>query len=184
MSAALFRNLLLTTSIPLILSACAMPAWLPFGNSDNGQSLAPGDQVTLHFFTRDPAFDSGVNLQSGASYQLDVKQLSHWIDSDIERNEHERKLDEKGFDNSVMPAQWLGWLRRSRTHNWFELMLMQPNCKSASLAGVSDLTIDEASGSYNFVATCDGNLTLFVNDSHGFYSNNAGYANFTLSRVN
>ena len=63
-------------------------------------------------------------------------------------------------------------------------MLMQPNCKSGSLQGVSDLTLDEASGSYNFVATCDGNLTLFVNDSHGFYSNNVGYASIVLTRVN
>lgn len=166
------------------LTACATPAWLPFGNNDSGQALAPGEQATLHFFTKDPAFDTGLRLQSGATYQLDVKLLSHWIDSDIERNERAEKLDEKGFDNSLMRAEWMGWLRRSRTHNWFELMLMQPNCKSGSLKGVSDLTIDEASGSYNFVATCDGNLTLFVNDSHGFYSNNAGYANIALSRVN
>ena len=83
-----------------------------------------------------------------------------------------------------MPVQWLGWTRRSRSHNWFELMLMQPACRSGSLRGVSDLSIDEASGSYNFVATCDGNLTLFVNDSFGFYSNNAGYANIGLTRVN
>jgi|TARA_B110000196_G_scaffold317718_1_gene331437 hypothetical protein len=60
----------------------------------------------------------------------------------------------------------------------------QPNCVSDSLRGVTDLNVDEASGSYNFVAACDGKLTLFVNDSYGFYGNNVGFANISLSRVN
>ena len=179
-----FLKLPVLCAFALLLSACAMPAWLPFSNSDEGQALAPGEAVTLHFFTNMPNFDSGVALRSGAHYQLHVQLLSNWIDLDIERNENGAPLDEKGFDNSLMSWEWLAWLKRSRSHNWFELMLTQPNCKSESELGVSDLSFDEASGSYNFVATCDGNLTLFVNDSHGFYSNNAGYANIALSRVN
>ena len=168
----------------LTLSACATPAWLPFGSSSVGQAITQGEPVTAHFFTKDPAFDTGVSLQSGLSYQLHINQLSYWIDSTIERNAAGVKLDEQGFDNSLRRSPWERLLRRSRSHNWFELMLMQPNCKSGSLQGVSDLTLDEASGSYNFVATCDGNLTLFVNDSHGFYSNNVGYASIVLTMVN
>lgn len=168
----------------LALTACATPAWLPIRHKESGRILNPGEQATLHFFTREAHVDTGLQLQAGAAYQLNIKLLSYWIDGTIDRNELASKLDEKGFANSVMPAQWMGWLRRSRTHNWFELMLVQRNCKSGSLKGISDIAFDEASGSYNFVATCDGNLSLFVNDSHGFYSNNAGYANIALSRVN
>ena len=168
----------------LTLPACANPAWFPLRHKESGQTLSAGEQATLHFFTRDAEFNTGLQLQAGASYQLHIKLLSHWIDGTIARNEHAARLDEKGFANSVMPAQWMGWLRRSRAHNWFELMLVQTKCESGSLMGVSDIAFDEASGSYNFVATCDGNLSLFVNDTHGFYSNNAGYASIAVSRVN
>ena len=180
------RTKFIAFSLPLILvlTACATPAWLPFHHKESGQALAAGEQATLHFFTSDPEFNTGLHLQAGNRYQLDIKLLNFWIDGTIERNENAARLDEKGFDNSVMPAQWMGWLRRSRAHNWFELMLVQRNCESKSLMGVSDLAIDEASGSYNFVATCDGNLSLYVNDTHGFYSNNAGYASIAISRMN
>ncbi len=171
-------------SFAFVLTACATPAWLPLRHKESSRLLSTGEQATLHFFTRDAEFNTGLHLQAGASYQLNIKLLSHWIDGTIARNEHAARLDEKGFANSVMPAQWMGWLRRSRTHNWFELMLVQPKCESGSLKGISDIAFDEASGSYNFVATCDGNLSLYVNDTHGFYSNNAGYASIAVSRVN
>ena len=83
-----------------------------------------------------------------------------------------------------MPLAAMALLKRSRDHNWFELMLLQANYKGSSLRGISDLNFDEASGSYNFVATCDGKLSLSVNDSHGFYGNNSGFASISLSRVN
>jgi len=79
-----------------------------------------------------------------------VQLLSNWIDGDIETNEQGEALHETGFANSQMPYEFLGMTRRSKTHNWFELMLMQPNCKSSSLRGVSELSINEANGSYDF----------------------------------
>jgi len=154
------------------------------GGSESGRIITAGENATVHFFTNEANYDTGIALQSGARYQLKVKLLSNWIDSYIDRNELDEPLHETGFANSQMPAEWMGITRRSREHNWFELMLMQGNCKTDSLRGVSDLSFDEATGSYNFVATCDGNLTLFVNDAYGFYGNNVGYANLELSRVN
>ncbi len=106
------------------------------------------------------------------------------MDSTIDKNEKEQTLDQYGFADSVMPLPAVSLLKCSREHNWFELMLLQANCKRSSLVGISDLTFDEASGSYNFVATCDGKLTLFVNDSYGFYGNNSGFASISLSRAN
>ena len=149
-----------------------------------GETLATGDTESIHFFTSVADQDTGLVLVAGSRYRLDVKLLSHWADSYITRNENGDPIDEKGFANSEMPANWLGRLRRSTSHQWFELMLYQPRCKSDSLRGVSDLQQNESSGSYSFVATCDGKLALFVNDNHLAYANNSGYARIAIAREN
>ena len=188
-SLRLFGVIILAT----ILSSCSFPGIVLSGISDMGTALSVGEEVSLKFFTNDANFDSGVGLQSGARYALEVKTLSYWIDSSIEDNEDGEPLDERGFSDARMARQLakgfipLGLARltkRSKQHHWFELMLMQYNCSRDSLQGVSDLGVDEESGVYTFVAACDGKLTLFVNDSHGFYGNNVGFANLSLSRVN
>jgi hypothetical protein len=168
----------------LILGACAIPNYLPLGDASEEHPLSSRESVTLHFFTNINNFNTGVALQAGSKYQFEITLLSHWQDGDISANEHDEPLNAYGFANSVMPFEPISLFKRSRHHNWFELMLMQPNCKRESLRGISDLNFDEASGSYNFVATCDGKLTLFVNDSYGFYGNNLGFASISLSRVN
>ena len=168
----------------ILLGACQAPRLNLFGGGEPGTPLAVGEEAKIDFFTNAMNLDSGVSLDAGAEYALRIAILSHWIDLDIERNEAGEPLDERGFGNSLMPFEWAGNLRRSREHNWFELMLRQPDCASASLAGVSDLAFDSESGSYRYVASCDGNLALFVNDSYGFYGNNAGYANISLTRLN
>ncbi len=166
------------------LNACAVPTITLFNRDNPGPGLSIGESSNFHFFTSESNFDTGVNLNAGATYDLDITILSNWIDSYIEENEQGDLLDETGFDNSLMPFQWLGATRRSQSHRWFELMLFQANCGRESLRGITDLNSDEAGGSYRFVASCDGNLRLFVNDSPGFYLNNAGYANITLTRMN
>jgi len=171
---------LLTT---ISLSSCSVPGWMSLGDADPGEALTPGETATLQFFTNIPNFDTEIGLQAGVQYQLKINLLSNWVDSTIDKNENKQALDQYGFADSIMPMPAVSWLKRSREHNWFELMLLQANCKRSSLIGISDLTFDEASGSYNFVATCDGKLTLFVNDSYGFYSNNSGFASISLSRV-
>lgn len=149
-----------------------------------GHTLAVGDSSRIHFFTSAPDQDTGIILNAGGHYTMRVNLLSHWADSYITVNENGEPLDERGFANSEMPAAWLGKLRRSTSHQWFELMLYQPRCKSDSLRGVSDLQYNESSGSYSFVATCDGKLALFVNDNYLAYANNTGYANIAFARVN
>lgn len=170
--------------LSLYLSACAIPIVTFLDGSDGGRDLVSGESATVHFFTNEPNLDTGVRLNAGSRYALDVVILSNWIDSDIEENETGEALDETGFANSVMPFEWLGITRRSRQNRWFELMLYQPDCGRESLRGVTELDVDETNGSYQFIASCDGKLSMFVNDSPGFYGNNAGYANIHLSRVN
>lgn len=174
----------MTVLVPAFLvSACVAP---PVSLMDNrpGITLARGESANMHFFTNIPDFDSGLVLEEGASYALDIRVLSNWIDGNIEKNENGEELDETGFANSQMPFAWFGKLRRSTGHRWFELMLYQPQCTSESLRGISELAFNESSGSYQFVAACDGKLALFVNDSYVTYANNRGYANIALSRVN
>ncbi len=168
----------------LYLTACAIPVATFFEDSESGRDLASGESATVHFFTNDPNLDTGVRLHAGTRYAVDVVILSNWIDSYIEENESGEAIDETGFANSVMPFEWLGFTRRSRQNRWFELMLYQPDCGRDSLRGVTELDVDETNGSYQFIASCDGKLSMFVNDSLGFYGNNAGYANINLSRVN
>lgn len=170
--------------LSLYLSACAIPIATFLDGSGGGRDLVSGESATVHFFTNEPNLDTGVRLNAGSRYALDVVILSNWIDSDIEENETGEALDETGFANSVMPFEWLGITRRSRQNRWFELMLYQPDCGRESLRGVTELDVDETNGSYQFIASCDGKLSMFVNDSPGFYGNNAGYANIHLSRVN
>lgn len=174
-------------------SGCSLPGIVIFDDADPGISLGAGENANVHFFTTEANFDTGINLQSGNRYELNITILSYWIDSYIDRNEDNEPLDERGFSDSrmmlefedtVIPFVFARLTKRSYYHRWFELMLYQPNCKRDSLRGVTDLSIDADSGGYNFVAACDGKLTLFVNDSHGFYGNNVGYANISLSRVN
>ena len=165
------------------LTSCAVPSWVPLVDAQPNEVLMPGETTTLPFFTNIPNFDTEVGLQASAQYELKINLLSNWVDSTIDKNEERQSLDQYGFADSVMPLPAVSLLKRSREHNWFELMLLQANCKRSSLIGISDLTFDEASGNYNFVATCDGKLTLFVNDSYGFYGNNSGFASISLSRV-
>ena len=178
------RSISCLSAIAFLLSSCSFPGIYLYESSDQGTPLNSGEQTNFHFFTKDPNYDTGINLQSGANYTLDITILSYWIDSYIEKNEDQEPLDERGFANSVMPYEFLGLPRRSKEHRWFELMLYQSRCSRESIRGITELRVNEEDGSYNFTAACDGELTLFVNDSHGFYGNNVGYANIALSRVN
>ncbi len=167
-----------------LLTACALPRPGFFANDESAIELAIGDSTSVDFFTSVANVNTGITLESGRTYSLQLVILSNWVDGWIEENENGETLNELGFANTLMPLSILGIARRSRQHQWFELMLYQPRCKGDSLRGVSDLNRDATSGQYQFVATCDGTLTLFVNDSYGFYSNNLGYANIAVSRVN
>jgi hypothetical protein len=166
------------------LSACTVPGWMSIGDEQPGNVLMPGETAALQFFTTIPNFDTEVGLQANVQYEFKTNLLSNWVDGNIDKNEKRQSLDQYGSANSVMPLPAVSLLKRSREHNWFESMLLQANCKHSTLVWISDLTFDEASGNYNFVATCDGKLTLFVNDSYGFHSNNSSFASISLSRVN
>lgn len=167
----------------LMLTGCNMRL-MGVGGTSEPILLSQGESHSVDLFTSQKRVDTNIVLAQGRDYALDIVTLSHWIDGDIAVNEEGEPLDQRGFDNSQMPLSLLGIFRRSRQHRWFELMLYQPDCADASLRGVTDLEVDASSGSYLFVAQCDGELTLFVNDSYRTYLHNVGYANIALSRIN
>lgn len=178
------KLLFLTTLLALTNCSMPLPGLSLLKSGDSGKTLDSGEVSNVHFFTKEVMHNTGIALQSGQDYSLAVTILSNWMDSSIAENESGEALNERGFDNALMPVELLGLTKRARNNNWFELMLVQPNCSGKSLAGVSDLVFDEDTGHYNFTASCNGSLSLFVNDTFGFYGNNIGYANIAVSRLN
>ena len=168
----------------LILSSCNARLYIDQLPGSEGELLSIGESANFQFFTNEPAATSGLRLIDGGNYQIQLTLLSNWIDGSIDQNENGQLLNEIGFADNLMPLHSLSILKRSREHRWFELMLYLDSCSGESLLGVSDLAIDEASGSYNYNASCSGDLKLFVNDSQGFYGNNAGFANIKITRLN
>jgi len=168
----------------LLLSACNARLYIDQSPGSEGKSLSVGETANFLFFTNEPAAESGLRLTSGSEYQIQFTLLSNWIDGDIDQNENGELLDETGFADSLMSFDSLSVLKRSREHRWFELMFYVDGCSRDSLLGVSDLPYDQASGSYSYSAICSGDLKLFVNDSQGFYGNNAGFTNLKITRIN
>ena len=97
------RSIYSLGTIAFMLSSCSFRGIYLYESSDQGTPLNGGEHRNFHFFTKDPNYDTGINLQSGANYSLDITILSYWIDSYIEKNEDQESLDERGFANSVMP---------------------------------------------------------------------------------
>ena len=168
----------------LILNACNTQLYIDPQPGSEGDSLSVGESANFLFFTNESAATSGLSLVNGGGYQIEFTLLSNWIDGSIDQNETGQLLDESGFADSLMPVNSLSAFKRSREHRWFELMLYVDGCSGDSLAGVSDLAFDDATGSYTYDAICNGDLKLFVNDSQGFYGNNAGFSNIKITRIN
>lgn len=167
-----------------LLASCNLPGLRLLGDDEPGMTLASGESQNVFFFTSDSSFETDVGLVGGSEYSLSITILSNWVDSYIDENENQEALNERGFSNELMPIALLGATRRSRSHQWFELMISQSRCPRDSLRGVSDLSYDEDSRSYRFTANCSGELMLHVNDAYGFYGNNMGAANIELARLN
>ncbi|MFM1895495.1 MAG: hypothetical protein RLZZ385_569 [Pseudomonadota bacterium] len=170
-------------SLLSVLSACTYNLRLPYlYEGDPGVELQPGESATLRFFTSDSRADSGVAMLAGVDYDIGISLLSNWIDGSIDTNERGESLGVDGFADSLMPREFYGMLKRSRSHRWFELMVYQDNCPGESLKGFTELDYDAEQGTWLYRATCTGKASLHVNDAFGFYGNNAGYANITITR--
>lgn len=166
-----------------LLTACHYNVRLPYIYAgEPGVELQPGESASFKFFTNDSRADTGIALQSGVDYAIDIKLLSNWSDGNISSNEDGEPLDARGFADSLMPREFYNHLKRSGSHRWFELMLYQDNCPSESLRGYNEMEKDPETGQLNYRAVCSGKMSMHVNDTWGFYGNNTGYANITITR--
>ena len=170
--------------LPLVvMTACTYNVRLPYiYEGDPGVELQPGESATLQFFTNDSRADTGVALVAGVDYDIQINQLSNWIDGDIARNERGEPLGVDGFADSLMSLESFNLVKRSRAHRWFELMIFQDNCPGESLRGFTELEFDADNNSWHYRAVCSGKASLHVNDAFGFYANNAGFASVTFTR--
>lgn len=175
---------LLFLSVLGLLASCNARMYLDQVPGDDGLVLAPGQTTSFRFFTTDAAGDSGLNLTGGATYRLQIPQVSNWRDGTIDSDENGQPLGPAGFADSQMPLAAFALLKRSRQHRWFELMFYQDGCRRSSLVGLSDLAYDPATDSYRYQAPCSGDLILFVNDSQGAFVNNLGFARISVTREN
>lgn len=180
----MLSRLIIAGLLALLLAGCNLRMYIDQDPQDAGRSLANGESASFRFFTSDPAAESGVNLARDATYRLQVSMVSNWSDGTILADRDGGQIGPRGFGDDLMPYRGLSLLKRSRQHNWFELMIYQDGCRSQSLRGVTDLDYDAGSDSYSFRAACSGDLKLFVNDGQGFYVNNSGMANMTITRSN
>ena len=167
----------------LLLGSCGYSVRLPYiYEGDAGQELQAGETGNFMFFTNDARADSGIALLAGMDYDIAIAVLSNWTDGNIDTNENGDPLDITGFADSLMPGFVPNALKRSDAHRWFELMLYQDNCPGESLRGITQLPFAPATGLYTYRAFCSGKLSMHVNDAWGFYNNNAGYANVSITR--
>jgi uncharacterized protein (DUF2235 family) len=144
-------------------------------------ALAPGQEKVVVFATSDPCFATGVRLEEGVKYRIEMKPETPWKDDTIEVPSLE------GFSSRDPAAPWYMRLavplRRDMSAKWFtpfaRIGRLSPSDRP--LGKVTEL--DDLGRS--------GELFLFVNDAviglpwiwDRFYANNQGTATVAIRRV-
>lgn len=163
--------------------------------------LVAGQPTFIELFAHQKCALTGVFLDSNERYQLEIVHMSNIQDGGISASYGEvtpwpgcqrssqgqlmvsQPITELGFCNTGMTRFPMSMLRRSKKHNWFELILSSNNCASNTHIGLSELEKGAKASQYIFKPRYDGELSLFVNDSVWFYANNKGYFRFRLEKI-
>jgi uncharacterized protein (DUF2235 family) len=144
-------------------------------------ALAPGEEKVVVFATNDPCFATGVRLEEGVKYRIEITPTLPWKDDRIDVH----SLD--GFSSRDPAAPWyMGLatpLRRNMSDKWFKpfARIGRLSPTDRPLGKVTEL--DDLGRS--------GELFLFVNDAviglpwmwDRFYANNQGQARVVIRRV-
>jgi hypothetical protein len=141
--------------------------------STQGRRLAIGEAHTFRVAARDRYSWSGVTLEEGGRYRLDVSADQTWHDASI-------TCGAGGWTSDELPG-WKAALvrlaegkRRVPEANWFELI-------GALEANESTLFRIGVRGSYT--APREADLYAFANDLPSMYGNNTGEISVTIERV-
>jgi len=125
-------------------------------------TLAVGQSLNLNVFAKDYWTPSNLMVNTGEVYQFSSTGI--WLDWFIFCNAN-------GY--SIFYMNLLNGLKRAPNGQWFEL------------AGAVNQSNPFAIGKNNTITiTNSGSLDLFANDANGFYWNNFGKVNVTITRVN
>jgi hypothetical protein len=111
--------------------------------------------------------DTGLELEAGVSYAIQVSEVKGWRDAGIAANPSE------GHDAGRLAL--FRFLKRYRKANWFVLIGQIGKKKKRRFV--------MGGGLESFTAPRDGRLFVFANDAPGFYWNNHGTLKLTVVRL-
>lgn len=141
--------------------------------SANPRTLAPGESERCRVLAA-PLYNwSGVRLEQGARYRIEVPGEQRWSDGGIE-------CGADGWTSEQLP-----WVqekivnafesrRRLPAANWFELV---------GALGDEDDTLFRIGRGTEYTAAASADLYLFANDLRSRYANNAGDLTVTITRL-
>ena len=170
----------LMLSLTLVLGFCvaAVMGWRPYHaylRADKAfHAKVHLDRISesheVHFETAQPLFPTEVYVEEGETYEIQVRNLDDWYD----------KSEPVDSANGLAKDLWVHLPFRA-----LRIGPRNPNEKIFQLnasVGVDGQPI--GIGEKNrFTANQSGQLFLFVNDIPGFYANNHGTADVTITRV-
>jgi hypothetical protein len=127
--------------------------------------LEVGQEAPVEVRAREPRNASGIELEAGATYGIDISAPQRWWDAWI-------GCGPEGHDAWYLRP--FTRLRRSPPHRWMALM--------GAVEGARDAPFLLVPGG-ELVPTRTGELLCFANDSRGMYWNNRGRLSLTLRRL-
>ena len=134
--------------------------------------LGPGESHTCNVRSALHYNWSGVRLQKGATYKIEVPDGQSWLDDGIECGPDGWSTDQLPWLKEKI-AKLFEDNRRMPDANWFELI---------GALGDEDDDLFRIGNGTDYVATKDADLFLFANDLKSKYDNNAGSLNVVIRR--
>lgn len=129
--------------------------------ADNPNRLAVDESKTFEVFAAERWNFTMLEVEAGETYRL--TSAGTWIDLNIE-------TDANGFSDEILDA--FSHLKRNTDAKWFELIASIDTTSQHIVGGEREVTFNES-----------GTLSLFANDAEGFYGNNSGSINTTITRL-
>jgi hypothetical protein len=133
-------------------------------NPDIPIKLTPGQSVTVSIEAKPFNTLTNVWLESGAVYDLNA--TGTWFDAG-------RPAGPDGYPDGNFLQNLVSWLRRLPDRNWFVLLGVAEPKKAPFVIGTNA----------TYQARQAGQLICFANDVPGFYWNNTGAVNLTITRI-
>lgn len=157
--------LLMVVFVIVVLWNWIAPA-VSIGSGDVEPASAAA-MTTIHFDTRNSLQSTGIFLERGQRYRIEVVEHSAWLDRNL-------KASPEGVLDASVVQSLTGHMRRDPRYPWFMLLgSIGPDPSTTFPIGLKK----------EFRADHFGRLHLFVNDVYGFYDNNRGTAEIRVQSL-